>query len=89
MGNIFLGIDIKETSPVKTARAINIPVLIIHSKNDEVIPFSHALLIKGALKDNPQAEFWFEENLIHGQLNLNYQKRIEKFFERHLYQDAQ
>ena len=83
-GKLFLGIDTKKVSPVEAAEKLNIPVLIIHSTNDEVIPFSHALLIKEALKDNPRAEFWFQENLFHGQLGEDYQKKIEEFFEKNL-----
>ena len=83
-GKIFLKIDTKKVSPVEAAEKLNIPVLIIHSTNDEVIPFSHALLIKEALKDNPRAEFWFQENLFHGQLGEDYQKKIEEFFEKNL-----
>ncbi len=81
---IFLGIDLKKVSPAESAKNLTIPILIVHSKNDEVIPFKNALLIQEALKNNPKAEFWFEENLIHGQLGGEYQKRIEDFFERNL-----
>ena len=70
----------KKVSPAESAEKLQIPILIIHSKNDEVIPFKNAVLIQEALKNNPKAEFWFEENLIHGQLGDEYQKRIENFF---------
>jgi len=81
---IFLGIDIKKISPMESAKDLAIPVLIIHSTNDDVIPFSHALFIKKALRNNPRAEFWFSENLFHGQLGEEYQKRIGDFFKRNL-----
>ena len=81
---LFLGIDMKSVSPVESAKHIDIPVLIIHSTNDEVIPFSHAELLKEALKDNPKAEFWFQDDLIHGQLSSEYELRIMDFFERNL-----
>ncbi len=81
---IFLGIDLKKASPAESAKNLNIPILVVHSKNDEVIPFKNALLIQEALKNNPRAEFWFEENLAHGQLGSEYQKRIEEFFNKHL-----
>ena len=51
-------------------------------KNDEVIPFKNALRLKEALKQNPQAEFWFEENLIHGAPGFGYGERIKNFFEK-------
>lgn len=81
---IFLGIDIEKISPVESAKDLTIPVLVVHSTNDNVIPFSHALLIKKALRNNPRAEFWFSENLFHGQLSEEYQKRIGDFFKRNL-----
>lgn len=81
---LFLGIDLKTISPAESAKQLTIPVLLVHSKNDEVIPFKNALLIQDALRDNPKAEFWFEENLFHGQLGGERQKRIEAFFEKNL-----
>jgi len=49
-----------------------------------VIPFEHALLIQETLRDNPNADFWFEENLFHGQLAEDYNKRILKFFKENI-----
>ena len=79
---LFLGVDTKKVSPKAAVSNLVIPVLLIHSTNDEVIPFSHALLLKESLANNPQAEFWFQENLIHGQLNQDYQKRVGDFYSR-------
>lgn len=81
---LFLGINLRNVSPADSAKNLNIPVLLIHSKNDEVIPFKNALLIQESLKNNNRAEFWFEENLIHGQLGKKYEQKIEKFFENNL-----
>lgn len=81
---IFLGIDLKNISPLESSKNLRIPILIIHSKNDNVIPFKNALLLQEALKNNPRSEFWFEKNLIHGQLGGEYQKRIEEFFDKNL-----
>ncbi len=81
---IFLGINTSDVSPIESVKNLNIPILLIHSTNDEVIPFRHAKLLQEALKNNPKTEFWFEENLVHGQLGEEYQKRIENFFERNL-----
>ena len=81
---IFLGMDVKNVSPLKSAEKLQIPVLLIHSTHDEVISFKHALLLKTALQNNPKAEFWFEEKLIHGKLGMEYQKRVENFFDRNL-----
>jgi dipeptidyl aminopeptidase/acylaminoacyl peptidase len=81
---IFLGIRLREVSPEDSARNLAIPVLIIHSQGDYLIPFQHALLLQEALKNNPKAEFWFHDKLPHGHLAAEYQKRILDFFERNL-----
>ncbi|MEK7569041.1 MAG: alpha/beta fold hydrolase [Patescibacteria group bacterium] len=81
---LFLGVDIKESSPMDAVKKLQIPVLVVHSINDETIPFGHALLLQDALKNNPQAEFWFSENLTHGQLGGAYQKRIMGFFSKNI-----
>ena len=81
---LFLGIDVREASPIESVQNLNIPILLIHSTNDEVIPWRHAELLKEALKNNPKTEFWFEENLVHGQFGEKYQKRIEDFFDKNL-----
>lgn len=81
---IFLGIDLKAISPENAAKSLKIPTLIIHSTNDDLIPFSHALRLKKALKNNSKAEFWFRESLNHGQLGKEYQERVSEFFRKNL-----
>lgn len=81
---LFFRIDPKDVSPVKSVKDLRIPILIIHSKTDDMIPFSHALLLQEALEDNSKAEFWFGEDLVHGQFGGPYQKRIQEFFDRNL-----
>lgn len=83
-GILLLRIDIINISPAKHAQNLRLPILIIHSRNDKIIPFSHALQIQNALRHNSKAQFWFENDLTHGQLNKNYQQKITKFFQRHL-----
>jgi uncharacterized protein len=77
---IFLGIDLKKVSPAESAKMLTTPILVVHSKNDEVIPFKNALFIQESLKKNPRADFWFQDNLIHGQFDEIYQKKIGEFF---------
>ncbi|MFQ5903317.1 MAG: alpha/beta hydrolase [Candidatus Binatia bacterium] len=81
---IFLGIDIRDVSPVKAVQNTTIPLLLIHSLTDAVIPFSHARSLQEALKDNPRAEFWFHAGPAHGELGSEYQKRLADFFQKHL-----
>lgn len=77
---VFLGVDLAEVSPMESAKSLNIPVLIIHSKGDSLIPFQHASLLQESLRNNSKAEFWFHENLFHGQLAPDYQRRVADFF---------
>ena len=83
-GKLLLGIDARDASPVQSAQTLTIPVLLIHSRSDMIIPFSHALLLKKALEKNPAAEFWFTDHLFHGELSSEYEKRIKDFFARSL-----
>ena len=80
---LLIGVDIKDVSPATAARNLKIPVLIIHAKQDQVIPFAQALKLQTALQHNVQAEYLFFEGL-HGESDLNYQQRILVFFETNL-----
>ncbi len=81
---IFLGVDPKAVSPAKAVRESRIPILLIHSEQDKVIPFLHGVKLREALRDNPNAEFWFTDNLAHGQQSREYEDRIGGFFRRTL-----
>ncbi|MGH7848424.1 MAG: alpha/beta hydrolase [Candidatus Binatia bacterium] len=77
---LFLGVDLEKVSPMESAKNLHIPVLIIHSKDDLLIPFQHAALLQEALRNNGKARFWFHEDLFHGQLSPDYQRRVADFF---------
>jgi fermentation-respiration switch protein FrsA (DUF1100 family) len=65
MGKLFLGIDPWAVRPEEDARRLcqeGIPLLIIHSKDDEVVPFEHAERIRKAC---PEAAFWSIEGYRH------------------------
>jgi uncharacterized protein len=81
---LFLGVDLDDVSPAKKIKNSRVPVLLIHSTTDDVIPFSHALILKEALMDNPHAEFWFKPGLSHGALGREHEIRISTFFQKHL-----
>ena len=83
---LFLGIDVRDASPADRIRNTKIPILLIHSSADAVIPFSHARSLQQALAKNPNAEFWFHEDFAHGQLASDYRSRVRKFFLSHLSQ---
>ena len=79
---LLLGVNLADISPAKSAQSLNIPILLIHSQNDATIPFENALSLKKALKNNQRAEFWFPQNLLHGQLGAEHQEKINDFFKK-------
>jgi dipeptidyl aminopeptidase/acylaminoacyl peptidase len=81
---LFLGIDLREVSPVEKVRNTTVPILLIHSSADAVIPFSHAQSLKEALAKNSNAEFWFNEGFAHGQLGSDHRTKVKNFFYKHL-----
>jgi len=82
--NLFLGIDLRDVSPAERVRNTTVPILLIHSSADAVIPFSHAQSLQEALANNSRAEFWFKERFVHGQLGSDYQSRVRNFFHKNL-----
>lgn len=83
-GILFLGYDVKDVSPMNVALTSTTPMLIIHSKSDEVTPFEQAELLKEALHNNSRAEFLFLENNKHGEQTTQTQIIIKKFFDKNL-----
>jgi uncharacterized protein len=81
---LFLGVDLRDVSPAERVRGTTIPILLMHSSADAVIPFSHARLLQEALAKNPSAEFGFHEEFAHGQLAADYRARVRDFFRKHL-----
>jgi dipeptidyl aminopeptidase/acylaminoacyl peptidase len=81
---LFLGIDLRDASPAERIRNSAIPILITHSSTDTVVPFSHAKLLQQALINNPRAEFWFNSEFAHGQLDAEYKTRLQNFFSTNL-----
>lgn len=85
---ILLGIDVNQISPERAAQNLKIPILLIHSKADQTIPFENALRIQRALQNNPKAEFLFVSEGSHGYLPQTileeYQKRVAEFFGENL-----
>lgn len=81
---LFLGIDLRDASPAERIRNSEIPILITHSSADAVVPFSQAKLLQQALINNPRAEFWFNSEFAHGQLDAEYRTRLQNFFRKNL-----
>lgn len=81
---IFFKESLFEISPVRAAQDLDIPILIIHTMGDEVIPFHHAERLKETLSTNAQAEFYFLEGRLHGDLPPEFYTRLNSFFTQSL-----
>jgi uncharacterized protein len=81
MGKLFLGIDPWAVRPEEDARRLckkGIPLLIIHSADDETTPFEHASRIKATC---PEATLWRIKGYEHVEASAHpeYRQRILSF----------
>jgi len=85
---VLFGADITRPAPVDAAARLTVPVLLVHSRQDEQIPFRHAELLRDALAANARAEFEVIERGRHGELPAGFEGRLVRFFRRALTKDA-
>lgn len=81
---LFFKESLVEVSPLRAIEGLRIPLFITHTEADEVIPFSHALRLKEASRDNENAEFYFQKDEIHGELPIDFYTKLSAFFNRAL-----
>ena len=81
---VLFGADISRPSPVAAASHLEVPVLLVHSRQDEQIPFRHAERLRTALADNPKAEFDFMDRGRHGEMPAGFEGKVSRFFRRAL-----
>ena len=81
---LIFGADITRPSPAEAAARLTVPVLLVHSREDEQIPFRHAERLRAALAANPRAEFEFMARGRHGELPPGFEGRLARFFRRAL-----
>jgi dipeptidyl aminopeptidase/acylaminoacyl peptidase len=81
---LLLGADISRPTPLDAATRLAVPVLLVHSHQDEQIPFRHAERLRAALAGNARAEFDFAERGRHGELPPGFERRLAGFFKRTL-----
>lgn len=81
---VWVGFDVKEVSPAHAAKSLQIPVLIIHARQDQRVSFENALLLRESLNNNLNAEFIFLSGQEHGKKTINYKKIVSDFFLRAL-----
>ncbi|MFN8557431.1 MAG: prolyl oligopeptidase family serine peptidase [Dehalococcoidia bacterium] len=77
--------------PVDAVRRLgDVPVLLIHSEHDEIVPYSHALELDAALT-GPH-ELWTTTGVRHAMMRFaladEYLERVSGFFYRHLHTAA-
>jgi len=77
---VLFGADITRPSPAEAAARLTVPVLLVHSRQDEQIPFRHAERLQAALAGNRQAEFEFMDRGHHGELPHGFESRLARFF---------
>lgn len=82
-GKLFWNID-SISSPAATAQHLAIPVMLVHTKQDEQISFRHAEILRDALQNNKRAEFFFPETGRHGELPSDFEERVKTFFLQYL-----
>jgi pimeloyl-ACP methyl ester carboxylesterase len=86
MGRLFLGIDPWAVRPEEEARQLSregIPFMIIHSRDDEVVPFEHA---ESFAATYPKATFWEVKGYGHvaAHEHPEYQERLLAFLDEAL-----
>lgn len=83
-GRLLFGESLKKISPVNAAQELEIPILIIHSEDDDQISFAHAKALQEALSNNEKAEFYFFKGWLHGELPGDFENKLKDFFLRSL-----
>lgn len=83
---LILGVDIKKAAPQDSAAKVNLPVLLIHGKNDKEISSINSEMIFGKAK-GPK-ELWLIEGAGHGEAYFRkkqeYEQRVKLFFSEFL-----
>ncbi len=83
-GRLLLGVDFAAASPATAARHLVTPVLLIASREDQLIRFHHAETLQAALRGNPRAEFVVMPRGYHGELPADFGSSLARFFRAHL-----
>jgi len=81
---LFLGADVTRPAPAEAAARLTVPVLLVHSHEDEQIGIEHARRLHAALTANPAADLLVLETGRHGVLGADFERRVAEFFSRHL-----
>ena len=81
LARLILNADIKDVSPVESAKRLDLPVLVIHGTDDDQIPVQNAHELKEA---NGKIDLWLLEGVNHNSgrafSDNIYEEKIGKFF---------
>ncbi|OGT63033.1 MAG: hypothetical protein A3E85_05065 [Gammaproteobacteria bacterium RIFCSPHIGHO2_12_FULL_45_12] len=80
----ILDIDIHQISPAQSIKIITIPVFLIYSKVDSVVPYRHGNLIEKNMPVNDTSNVKVFDILEHGQIPSSLNHDITQFFDKTL-----
>lgn len=84
VAQIFYGIEFKKISPDIAIKKLDYPVLLIHSKTDERIPYEHSVRLKSA-SPNQDTVMWTVAKAEHAKAFISYPEeyldKITEYFE--------
>lgn len=81
---VIVGVNAYEVSPAQAVQGSDIPVFVSHSRQDDVIDFSHAEALREALSGNERFTFYVMEDALHGVLSDEYLNAVREFFREQL-----
>lgn len=82
-GLVFLQMDLAKVQPMQAAADIKIPLLLLYSKDDELITYQHALAMQEAVKSNPHVGMIIYEGKRHSEPADNYQQLVSDFLAKY------
>lgn len=82
--HLLLGIDIHQLSPATSIQHLSIPVFLIYSRADTVVPYRHGQLIQQKMKPNPLSKVKLFNDAAHGRIPASINKEIMQFFDHTL-----
>ncbi len=76
---ILVDVNLEEVSPNKMARDIEVPVYLLHSINDPIIPINHGRELKNTMSDNEDLKVEFIDSDYHGAFSGSKRESLRNF----------
>jgi len=83
-GKMFLRVDIRDVNPVNNAASIKVPLLLMYSRDDQLVTYEHARAMIDATKNNPNVRVVIYGGKTHNEPADNYQLLVDDFLEENL-----